>query len=105
MEMQQTHCYPTVTVTLLWKRHKLFATQQQLSHHYGNAIKDLICHVMNSAVAITLLKQETGEFQNTQKYTRFFLEASNTESLILNLHHLTSCQSVSNSRYIFCKCS
>jgi hypothetical protein len=42
--MPQTHCYPTVTVTLLWKRHKLIATQQKLSHNYGNAIKDLICH-------------------------------------------------------------
>jgi hypothetical protein len=33
-----------IGVTLLWKRHKLIATQQQLSHYYGNAIKDLICH-------------------------------------------------------------
>jgi hypothetical protein len=44
MEMSQTHCYATVTVTLLWKRHKLIAMQQQLSRYYGNAIKDLICH-------------------------------------------------------------
>jgi hypothetical protein len=37
MEMPQTHCYPTVTVTLLWKRHKLIATQQQVARteqHY-----------------------------------------------------------------------
>jgi hypothetical protein len=42
--MPQTHCYPTVTVTLLWKHHKIIARQQQLSHYYGNTIKDLICH-------------------------------------------------------------
>jgi hypothetical protein len=22
MEMQQTHCHPTATITLLWKRHQ-----------------------------------------------------------------------------------
>jgi hypothetical protein len=40
MEMQQTHCYATGTVTLLWKRYQ----GPNMSHYYGNAIKDLTCH-------------------------------------------------------------
>jgi hypothetical protein len=31
MEMLQTHCYATGTVTLLWKRYKLTVMQQALS--------------------------------------------------------------------------
>jgi hypothetical protein len=37
MEMLQTHCYATGTVTLLWKCHKLTVMQQQLLRYYGNA--------------------------------------------------------------------
>jgi len=52
MEMQQTHCYATGTVTLLWKWHKLVVMQQALSRYYGNATgctdhvtkENLICH-------------------------------------------------------------
>jgi hypothetical protein len=52
MEMQQTHYYTTVTITLLWKCNILIVTQQELLHHYGNAIwctdhvttENVICH-------------------------------------------------------------
>jgi len=52
MEMPQTHCYATGTVTLLWKCHKLVVMQQALSRYYGNATgctdhvtkENLICH-------------------------------------------------------------
>jgi hypothetical protein len=37
MEMLQTHCYATGTVTLPWKCHKLTVMQQQLLRYYGNA--------------------------------------------------------------------
>jgi hypothetical protein len=37
MEMSKTHCFATVTVTLLWKCHKPTVMQQQLSRYYGNA--------------------------------------------------------------------
>jgi hypothetical protein len=52
MEMQQTNCYTTGTITLLWKCNILIITQQELLRHYGNAIwcidhvtkENLICH-------------------------------------------------------------
>jgi hypothetical protein len=37
MEMLQTHCYATGTVTLLWKCYKLIVMQQALLRYYGNA--------------------------------------------------------------------
>jgi hypothetical protein len=37
MEMPQTHCHPTVRVSLLWKRRKLTVMQQALLHYHGNA--------------------------------------------------------------------
>jgi len=37
MEMPQTHCYATGTVTLLWKCYKLIVMQQALLCYYGNA--------------------------------------------------------------------
>jgi hypothetical protein len=36
--LQQTHCYTTWTVTLLWKCNILSVTQQELLRYYGNAI-------------------------------------------------------------------
>jgi hypothetical protein len=49
MEMLQTHCHPTASVTLLWKQHKLIATHchvtmEMLQTRYGI----LVCHnIMN----------------------------------------------------------
>jgi hypothetical protein len=40
-----THCHATVTVTLLWKCYKLTVIQQALVRYYGNAIKDITCHI------------------------------------------------------------
>jgi hypothetical protein len=53
MEMQHTHYYTTVTITLLWKCNILIVTQQEMLRHYGNAIwcidhvttENLICHI------------------------------------------------------------
>jgi hypothetical protein len=52
MEMLQTHCYATGTVTLLWKYYKLVVMQQALLRYYWNATgcidhvtkENLICH-------------------------------------------------------------
>jgi hypothetical protein len=54
MEMLQTHCYATGTVTLLWKCYKLVVMQQTLLRYYRNATgcidhvtkENLICHNM-----------------------------------------------------------
>jgi hypothetical protein len=52
MEMQQTHCHTTGTITSLWKCNILIVTQQELLRCYGNAIwcidhvtkENLICY-------------------------------------------------------------
>jgi hypothetical protein len=55
MEMQQTHCYATGNVTLLEKRYQ----RPNMSHYYGNAIKDLICH------NIQYIEHTYGNIENT----------------------------------------
>jgi hypothetical protein len=54
MEMLQTHCYATGTVTLLWKCYKLVVMQQALLRYYRNATgcidhvtkENLICYII-----------------------------------------------------------
>jgi hypothetical protein len=55
VEMQQTHCYTSGTITLLYKCNILSVTQQELLRYYGNAKwcidhvtkANLICHNTN----------------------------------------------------------
>jgi hypothetical protein len=54
MEMPQTHCHATATVTLLWKCHKLIAMQQQLLRYYGNAT-GRIGHAAKETQHVTIL--------------------------------------------------
>jgi hypothetical protein len=64
MEMQQTHCYTTGTITLLWKCSILIVTQQELLRYYGNAIwcidhvtkENRICHNNNNIIIIIRLE-------------------------------------------------
>jgi hypothetical protein len=83
MEMPQTHCHATVTVTLLWKCHKLIATQQQLSRYYGNATNSLPrysnCHVTMEmpqthchATATVALLWKRHQGRNMSQYLRKF---------------------------------
>jgi hypothetical protein len=67
MEMQQTHCHTTGTITLLWKCNILIVTQQELLRYYGNAIwcidhvtkENLICHNIITKSPKILLQQVT----------------------------------------------
>jgi hypothetical protein len=58
MEMLQTHCYATGTVTLPWKCHKPTVMQQQLLRYYGNALKDLTCHNIIKEMMFKLHSEE-----------------------------------------------
>jgi hypothetical protein len=54
MEMPQTHCYATGTVTLLWKCYKLIVMQQAVLRYYGNAT-GCIGHATKETQHVTLL--------------------------------------------------
>jgi hypothetical protein len=56
VEMLQTHCYATRTVTLLWKYNKLIVMPQELLRYYGYTTNSLLC---NRNCYVTMEIQQT----------------------------------------------
>jgi hypothetical protein len=87
MEMLQTHCYATGTVTLLWKCYKLIVMQQALLRYYGNAT-GCIGHATKETQHVTIficlpIKTVHDIFQIVF-YIMELVYVKNREAIILN---------------------